>query len=531
MIISRVVIKNYRCLPATDIVLNKHLNVIVGDNECGKSTFLEAVYLALSGQLNGRYIQGELHPHLFNTATVSSYIAALDSTSPLAPPAILIELYFGDVAALARLKGRNNSLKEDVPGVKVIIEFNDEYKTEYAAYVADPSIIKTIPIEYYVVRWRDFADNEVTTRSIPIKPSFIDASTIRNNAAASRYVLDLVKDSLTTRQQVDLALSYRLMKDKFLSEEKVSEINQALDRKKGVVSGKSLSISLDTSSRASWEVSVVPHLNDIPMPLVGKGEQNSVKIKLAMESSAASHLFLIEEVENHLSFSNLNALIAHISARLDDRQLIITTHSSFVLNKLGVGSVLMFRGGNAKTLKALSNETFEYFMKLPGYDTLRLILSRRAVLVEGPSDELIVQKAYLMKFGKMPIEMGVDVISVSSLAFKRFLEIADILSIEVDVVTDNDGDVAKLKRKYKDYEGHKTIDIEYDGDEKYKSLEPQLLRINGRDLVNTILGKSFADDDDLLDYMADNKTECALKFFETEIAWKVPQYIQNAVYE
>jgi putative ATP-dependent endonuclease of the OLD family len=266
------------------------------------------------------------------------------------------------------------------------------------------------------------------------------------------------------------------------------------------------------------------------MNLVGKGEQNSVKIKLAMEASAESHLFLIEEIENHLSFSNLNALIGHISDRLNDRQLIMTTHSSFVLNKLGMDSVLMFRGGQAGTLRDLSKETFDYFRKLPGYDTLRLILSKRAVLVEGPSDELIVQKAYLMEFGKMPLEMGVDVISVSSLAFKRFLEIAGLLSIEVDVVTDNDGDVASLEKKYESYLVHKTIAIEYDKDESAKTLEPQLLKSNGRELVNSILGKSFETDADLLKYMAKNKTECALRFFETNIPWIVPRYIENAVY-
>jgi putative ATP-dependent endonuclease of the OLD family len=163
-----------------------------------------------------------LHPHLFNSAAVATYIAAINSKTPAPPPSILIKLYFADDFGLAKLKGLNNSLRQDLPGVKLSIEFNEDYRREYAAYVADPTIIRTLPIEYYVARWRDFADNDVTSRSIPLKPRLIDASTIRNNsAAASRYVLDLVKDGLTTREQVDLALSYRLMKDKFLSDERV----------------------------------------------------------------------------------------------------------------------------------------------------------------------------------------------------------------------------------------------------------------------------------------------------------------------
>jgi len=531
MYISGVLIKNYRCLSDSAIELNRNLNIIVGDNECGKSTFLEAVYLGLSGQLNGRSIFSELHPHLFNADSVARYINSLIDKTSATPPSILIELYFVDDPALAKLKGKNNSKKEDVPGVKLLIEFNDDYKSEYESYIADPRLIRTVPVEYYIVRWRDFADNDITSRSIPVKPCFIDASTIRNNAAASRYLLDIVKDSLTPKQQVDLALSYRMMKDRFLADTKVDEINKSLAQKKGQVSNKALSFSLDTSSRASWESGIMPHLDEIPMPLVGKGEQNSVKIKLAMESSDESHVFLIEEAENHLSFSNLNILMRHIADRRRDRQLLITTHSSFVLNKLGLECVLLFSSGKTTTLKSLTPSTQDYFLKLPGYDTLRLILAKRAILVEGPSDELIVQKAFQMRHGKMPLEMGIDVITVSSLAFKRFLDIAKILGTKVDVVTDNDGDVKKLKKKYEGYLTLAGIRIQFDEDEKAKTLEPQLLKCNDRKSVNSILEKSYGTDDELLKYMEDNKTECALKFFETQIEWKVPEYIARAIAE
>src|SRR5271157_5770143 len=212
MFISTVVIKNYRCLPDSVIELNRNVNIIVGDNECGKSTFLEAVYLALSGQLNGRSIQSELHPHLFNAGAVADYIKSLVNKAASAPPSILIEIYFVDDPSFARLKGKNNSKRDDVPGVRLSIEFNDDYKSEYETYIADPTVIKTVPVEYYFVRWRDFAGNDIaTSRSVPVKPCIIDASTMRNNLAANRYVLDIVKDSLSKTQQVDLALSYRMM--------------------------------------------------------------------------------------------------------------------------------------------------------------------------------------------------------------------------------------------------------------------------------------------------------------------------------
>ncbi|HEV8605257.1 MAG TPA: hypothetical protein VGQ99_07825, partial [Tepidisphaeraceae bacterium] len=132
---------------------------------------------------------------------------------------------------------------------------------------------------------------------------------------------------------------------------------------------------------------------------------------------------------------------------------------------------------------------------------------------------------------KLPLEGGVDVIAVGSLAFKRFLEIAVLLGLDVRVVTDNDEDVAALEKKYAEYlTGNLAkIKICYDQDETYPTLEPQLLKANPRDLLNTILGKQFPDDEALLKYMNGNKTECALCMFESDTAWTTPRYIADAI--
>ena len=84
MYINRVIIKNYRCLRSVDVQLNKGMNIIVGDNEAGKSTFLEAIHLSLTGLLYGRLAVSELHPFMFNAAAVGEWLVSLAST-PLAP--------------------------------------------------------------------------------------------------------------------------------------------------------------------------------------------------------------------------------------------------------------------------------------------------------------------------------------------------------------------------------------------------------------------------------------------------------------
>ena len=169
-------------------------------------------------------------------------------------------------------------------------------------------------------------------------------------------------------------------------------------------------------------------------------------------------------------------------------------------------------------------------MKLPGYDTLRLILSPKCILVEGPSDELIVQKAYKVQHGKLPLEDGIDVISVA-LAFKRFLELGKALNLDIRVVTDNDGDVARLKKKFKDYMEPNAgkIRICYDLDEECHTLEPQLLKANSLGTLNTILERNDATEDSLLKYMDKNKTDYALKVLMSDEPLKFPQYIKDAI--
>ena len=120
-------------------------------------------------------------------------------------------------------------------------------------------------------------------------------------------------------------------------------------------------------------------------------------------------------------------------------------------------------------------------------------------------------------------------ISVGSLAFKRFLDIALLLKRTVAVVTDNDGDLVTLATKYADYVGKPGIDIRYDTDVAYRTLEPQLLKANGRAVIEAVLGKTFADDDKLLAWMKANKAEAALAFFKTGKPWTAPAYILAAL--
>lgn len=532
--IDKVIIKNFKSVESLSLNINKDINILVGDNEQGKSTILEAINLALTASLNKRSIHNEISPFIFNRKTVNNYLKLLRNKTTTEPPKILIEVYFEESDTVASLKGTNNSLKEDAWGISLSIELDEEFADEYKEYIKNPDEINNVPIEYYTVKWYSFAFSPLTVRSIPVKCVLIDATEGKAWNGTERYISNIIGNTLDLKQKVALNVNYRDLKESFSSINAIQDINRSLSSKTGQISDKGLSISLDVSQKSGWESHLTAYLDEIPFDLVGKGEQNSIKLKLSLETSLEDvHVILIEEPETHLSFSNMSKLVKQISEKCVGKQLLITTHSTYVLNKLGLDHVIFLNQGKTMTLKDLDEDTYNYFKKLPGYDTLRLILSERAILVEGPSDELIVQKAYLQKHGRLPIEAGIDVITIRGLSFKRYLEIADKLSKFVTVITDNDGDIEKnINKKYgKNYINHPKIRIRYGKDEKYPTLEPQLVKVNGVKRLNKILETNYSTEEELIKYMTSpsKKSECAMQLFDSEEILQIPEYIEDAI--
>jgi len=530
--IKKIFIQNYKIFENFDLDLNRDINIIVGDNEVGKSTILEAINLALTKRLNGRALEYELTPYLFNDQCVGRYLKSIKDGKPNALPEIIIELYLEDTPALESFRGSMNTKKEDSIGIKLEIVFDEDFNEEYKNLLSKGmGGGQLIPTEFYKAQWYSFANNAISLRSLPIRLSYIDATTIRLQSGTDYYLQDIIKNDLDAKERVELNIAYRSLKEAFSQQEAIKGINKKLVSKKGAVTDKNLSIAIDISQKSNWETNLIPHLDDLPFQLIGKGEQSALKIMLALERKADdSNIILIEEPENHLSFSSMNILISKIMDKCEGKQIITTTHSAYVLNKLGLEHLILIHDNNVTKLKDLSSDTQHYFKKLSGYDTLRLILAKKAILVEGPSDELILQKAYILKHKKLPIQSGVDVINVRGLSFARFLDIAKELKKEVFVVTDNDGDYQNnVDKKFENYKSVPTIKICRSEDNSVKTLEPQLVKSSGLQRLNKILDKDFKDEASLSSFMENNKTECALRIFESQEEILFPQYVTDAI--
>lgn len=452
MAIKKIKIKNFKCFNGVfDFELNKGLNILVGNNETGKSTILEAIHVALTGMYGGRNIRNELSQYLFNNTIVEEYIQSVKKGTPLPPPNILIEIYF-DGSIDPNFEGNDNTDKaKGVEGLKFEILYNTKFDDEYSQLVSQKNML-SIPIEYYEAIWTSFSRQTITIRSIPIKSAMIDSSNYRYQNGSDVYISRIVKDLLSPEEVTAVAQAHRNMKDTFIGDASIQVINERISRESSIVEGK-VSLSVDLGTKNAWENSLVTQLNDIPFGYIGKGAQCVLKTELALTNKKAQNaqIILLEEPESHLSFSKLNQLVSAIESKYEDKQIIISTHSSYVANKLGLENLLLLENHRVTRISDLPSADF--FKKIAGYDTLRMVLCKKAILVEGDSDELIVQKAYMKTHdGNLPIQDQIDVISVGT-SFLRFLELADALNISVAVITDNDGDINALESKYSNYLG------------------------------------------------------------------------------
>ena len=387
---------------------------------------------------------------------------------------------------------------------------------------------------------KSFARKGITPRNIPIKSALIDSSSTRLQNGSDVYVSRIIRDVLEETERASISQAHRKLKEAFVEDKNLQLINERIT-KAAKISQKSVSISVDLSSQTAWESSLMTYIDFVPFQYIGKGEQCVIKTKLALSTkkNTEATAILLEEPENHLSHARLNELIADLTEQHGQKQIIISTHSSFVANKLGLDHLIVLRDGKVARISEL--HASDFFKKLAGYDTLRLALAEKAILVEGDSDELVVQRAYMdANKGRLPIQDGIDVISVGT-AFLRFLELACALKIPVAVVTDNDGDTAAVEKKYASYKEKSHIRICYDPDVdsgsltvggkayNYNTLEPKILKENGREALNGILGTSATTDDDLRLYMRINKTESALSIFNSKTSIAYPDYIKRAI--
>ncbi len=546
MHIEKLVVKNFKKFTDRVFDFNEDLNLLVGDNDSGKSTIQEAIELALNCSYRGKPLSGEIKPELFNLDATTAYLEGDKNCESL--PSIAIELFLNGIP---EYRGDNNSLNKNTDGVSLVIKFDGDLETVYNDFIKSPGSIKSIPVEFYKIEWLDFGWNKIKFLNRKMSGLFVDPSRLHPTQGRNQYISRIINSSLSKEEQALLNVNYRQLKQNFDDQPQVKAINDKLDSE-NIVTNKKLEVTADVSI-SGFESGMQLSVDKINLPQVGKGEQNTIQIKLAIQNKASNvDVILLEEPENHLSHTNLSKLVKYIEDQRLGKQLFITTHSSYVLNKLSLDKLCLIHESYIR-LNDIDKSVPKSLKRLPGYDTLRVVLSKHVVLVEGPSDELVLKRIYFDKNNRLPEDDGIDIIVVRGIGFKNYLEIAKNIGTSVHVVKDNDGNhkdnIEEYKKKYDKY---KNIEFFSTSDNEQYSLEPVLIHSNNKtekeldeyaeitlskQTFNKYIGQKKLDEKVrfLKKWYADEggagkkKVDSSIRIFESENKIKYPDFLQKAL--
>ena len=499
MFINKVRIKNFRCFDNFETILNQ-LTIIIGENNSGKTNFIKALSLPLSlGSLDSS--PKRLSVSDFNSISVSKFLSQAH--------------YF------FRLDDKNPKLQEEytnlhslIPIIEVTLEFsgpkNNFEKSLISSFLEEDDSTPTFKIKYIYYPRDDLEllekiknlvlsipdKDDLKWHLFPIDNYDYDIVTTSNNKSVSFDKLKNLVINTIGAERDDFSDSQTMRSNNILTKLLIAELN---DNEKQTINSayntffaeveKANTFKRILNSDESFEnikehlkdVGCIPNLPNLKNILSnitlsygqeflyqkGLGERNLVFIFLFFayfkSTNKEFNLCCVEEPEAHLGVNKLRSTIDFIQKSISESngllQTIVTTHNPSIINKLKIDNVIAFSGSNAVSLSSFGAELNDYLRKRPNFDILKLIYADKIILVEGPSEEILIRTyTYLDKKNLSDIE----VISVNHKGYRSFLDIWLLV---------NKNNANKKIGVIRDFDDQPTAQAEHD---KYRDRHPNL---------------------------------------------------------
>lgn len=515
--IVKLKLANFKKFKELEVGFQEGINTIIGDNESGKSTILQAIELVSKASRNRVETLG--FESLINKDVCYDFIQ-LENKSYNELPEIHVELFLNEDIK-SELSGKHNTDGIETVGLHMAILPNESLIKEINQVIAQNP--HSFPYEFYTVNFFTFSGEAYTGYSRYLPTITIDSSKISSEYASKEYTKTVYNSAITDVKNVQLKNRYRQHKEDFTLND-LSNINSSLQG--------SFTFAIRSNSKSNLETDIGLIQDNVPIEEKGKGQQCFIKTEFVLSQNIQRKIdvLLLEEPENHLSHTNMKRLVSRI-AQSDQNQVIITTHSSLISSRLDLRKAKLLNSisENIGTLADIPKDTAKFFIKAPDNNILEFILSSKVILVEGDAEYMLFETLY-KSLNRSIEEDNLHIISVDGLSFKRYLDLAKILKIKVAVIRDNDGDIQQnCIVNYKKY-NEDNIQIFFDEDEDRSTFEICIYQDNKAicDEVFTGLKKNNP-----LEFMLANKADSAFRIAnkcdEKNLKLNVPEYIKEAI--
>ena len=261
--------------------------------------------------------------------------------------------------------------------------------------------------------------------------------------------------------------------------------------------------------------------------------ESLIKTQIALDRANNLDVILMEEPENHLSFSTLRKMLQEISVRQSNSQIIVATHNNMIASRLNLNNILWITEDGVKSLASVDKDVAKFFVRADDNAFLQLLLSKKVILVEGVTEFLLLPKFYEQIIGHTIEEDGVSVISCNGISYGRYLEIAKATDKRIAVITDNDGKPERIAEAITFNQTHSLQHIYMGATTSDWTWEICVYNVNKAVLDGMIEVQAGAkylfhgkDYGVVPGKMLNNKVDVAYQMLISNVAFEVPQYIK-----
>ncbi|MDO9339702.1 MAG: AAA family ATPase [Bacteroidales bacterium] len=168
-------------------------------------------------------------------------------------------------------------------------------------------------------------------------------------------------------------------------------------------------------------------------------------LHLGKENWSGIRLGLIEELEAHLH-PQAQIQVIETLQRLNTIQLILTTHSPNLASKVKLKNLIICNKGNAFPMGSdytnLEPGDYKFLEKFLDITKANLFFAKGVILVEGWAEEILIP-SIAKNIGINLTEKGVSIVNIGNLAFAKYVKIfirkeEPEMKIPIAVITDSD---------------------------------------------------------------------------------------------
>ncbi|HMU59600.1 MAG TPA: AAA family ATPase [Chitinophagaceae bacterium] len=434
--------------PAIDINFNKNLNLLVGENDSGKTAIIDAIKFVVGTQSNDWIKLYEEDFHINKTTGVRSdwlKIECLFKGFETHEAAAFLEWVSLNEKEEYILKLTMNARISQ----KSVNSFNILY--DIKAGIDDEGTILSAEAREriratYLKPLRD-AEAELAPKKGSRLSQILSAYKIFK--VAGKHKLETIMDDANTS-----------IEDYFTKEEGKEVLQTINDEylKEFAIGDKDLISQFKLSEAGLKRILEklelkIGNSDDANSTNLGLGSNNLLFIAtelllLKKEEYPGLKMALVEEIEAHLhpqSQLNLVEFLDNNSAQLGF-QLILTTHSPTLASKIDINNIILCKNGDAFSLQRgqtkLSNGDYLFLRRFLDDTKANLFFANGIIIVEGPAENMIIPA--LAEYIERPLQkFGVSIVNVNSTALLRYSKIfqrvdGNLMGIPVACVTDRD---------------------------------------------------------------------------------------------